>query len=210
MTDYFARAYCINLDRRADKLLDSFREFVKHDLRVHVYHAVDGNTVPYDGELKKGVIGCFMSHRNIIRMAKDLGLSSVLVLEDDVAFDDDLNTKYEAWESEVPKDWDMLYFGGNHNVREITRCSEHLMRATQTQTTHAYAVKSTAYDLILDRLSVMDKDVDVAYMDVQKQCNAYCFTPRLAWQRPSVSDIWNQHVDYSFIRDNDGCHKTMK
>ena len=210
VTDYFDGTYCINLEHRMDKWEECVNEFDKHELWVEHYKGINGDDIEYDGDLKKGVVGCFMSHKDLITRARDSGLNSILILEDDVAFDDELNIKFNEWYKEVPLDWDMLYLGGNHNVREVTKCDEHLMRATNTQTTHAYAVKNTVYDMILDRLEILDLDVDVVYTEIQKKCKAYCFTPRLAWQRPSVSDIWKQHVDYDFIRDNDGCHKTMR
>jgi GR25 family glycosyltransferase involved in LPS biosynthesis len=208
LTDYFGVSFFINLDSRPDKCDQTCHEIVKHRLGVMRYPAVDGGSVEYYGDLKPGVVGCFLSHKAIISLARENGIESVLILEDDVAFDDDLNEKFREWYKEVPDNWDMLYLGGNHNVKRIIgKISEHVLRVTQTQTTHAYAVKNTVYDLILDRLETLDKDVDVAYTDVQKQCNAFCFTPRLAWQRPGLSDIWQQHVDYDFLRDNDGCHK---
>lgn len=206
LTDYFDDAECINLAHREDKWQLCEAEFDKHGLTVWMYPAVNGNDVEYFGDLKKGVIGCALSHRNIIRDAKEMGLDNVLILEDDVEFDPELNEKFTNWITEVPENWDMLYLGGNHNTkRHDNKISPHVLKLSKTQATHAYAVRHTVYDLILDRLNNIDKDVDVIYMDIQKQCNAYCFTPRLAWQRAGVSDIWNQHVDYNFLRDKDGC-----
>lgn len=210
VTDYFNGAYCINLLSRMDKWDDCVKEFNKHGLCVEWYQGVDGDKLDYDGHLKTGMMGCLMSHVNLITEARDSGLETVLVFEDDVEFEEGLNEKFNEWYKEVPEDWDMLYLGGNHNVRAVEKCNTHLMKCTNTYTTHAYALKHTIYDVLLDRINRKDLDVDVMYADVQRGCNAYCFTPRLAWQRPSVSDIWQQHVDYSFLKDNDGCHLTMK
>lgn len=208
VTDYFSAAVCINLPQRTDKRIECENEFIKHGLSVGIYPAIDGNKLNYNGPLKKGVIGCAKSHLEIILGADAMEYNSILIFEDDVAFDDQLNDKFNEWIKEVPEDWDMLYFGGNHNVKAITnKISDHVFRATDTQTTHAYAVRHTVYDRIIKRLQNIDKDVDVIYMDIQKTCNAYCFTPRLAWQRAGVSDIWQQYVDYSFLKDNDGLRK---
>jgi GR25 family glycosyltransferase involved in LPS biosynthesis len=207
LTDYFDKTYCINLDRRADKWDECLVEFNLHGLTVDRFSAVDGNVFNPTGGLKPGVIGCAMSHRRVIELAKGLKFKTVLILEDDVAFDPMLNYKFSEWYKEVPEGWDMLYLGGNHNTKVIERCSPHLLKATKTQTTHAYALRDTVYDMILDRLNNIDFDVDVIYMEIQKKTNAFCFTPRLAWQREGVSDIWNVHVNYDFIKDNDGCHR---
>ena len=205
VTDYFDKAVCINLDHRTDKWMECKDEFRKHSLYVDRWSAIDGNDEKYKGPLKKGVIGCALSHLAIIEVADLIKWASILIFEDDVAFDDQLNDKFNEWIKEVPEDWDMLYFGGNHNVKAITnKISDHVFRATDTQTTHAYAVRHTVYDRIIQRLQNIDKDVDVIYMDIQKECKAYCFTPRLAWQRAGISDIWGQYVDYSFLKDKDG------
>lgn len=207
VTDYFDKTFCVNLDHRTDKWETVSSDFILHGLSVERWSAVDGSKVEYSGSLKKGVIGCAMSHRDIITHAKEMSYKKILIFEDDVEFDPNLNDNFNAWYVEVPNDWDMLYLGGNHNVKVITKCTPHLMRATKTQTTHAYAIKNTIYDLILNRLNNIDLDVDVIYMEIQKICNAYCFTPRLAWQRPGMSDIWHQHVDYDFLKTKDGCHR---
>ena len=217
VTDFFDGAYCINLERRSDKWAECLKEFSKHDLLVYRFNAVDGSTLSGEFDIKdtigrarnhaKGIMVCALSHKGVISLAKKYMMDSVLILEDDVCFDNKLNEKFSEWIKEVPDNWDMLYFGGNHNVREIeNKISPHVFKATNTQTTHAYAVKETVYDMILNRLGNINYDVDVIYTEIQKQCNAYCFTPRLAWQRAGVSDIFNTHVDYSFLKDHDGCH----
>lgn len=210
VTDYFSKSYCINLSHRQDKWEECVDQFAKHGLVVERFEGVNGDDVQYDGAMKKGVVGCFMSHRNILEKAQREGLESTLIFEDDVEFDPELNKKFNDWYKEVPEDWDMLYFGGNHNVGYITKCNDHLMRATNTQTTHAYAIREKAYITILKRLQTLDLDVDVVYTQLQKTLKAYCFTPRLAWQRPGISDIWKQRVDYKFLKDLDGCHLGMR
>lgn len=210
ITDYFSKAYCVNLDHRTDKWEETLKEFNKHNLEVERFSGVDGDTVNYDGPLKKGVIGCALSHKGIVHKAKLRGHETVLIFEDDVAFEEGANEKFYEWISEVPEDWDMLYLGGNHNVKTIKKATEHTMRCTKTQTTHAYALRNTVYDWILERLTNIDLDVDVIYTELQKVCKAYCFTPRIAWQREGVSDIWKQTVNYDFLKDNDGQHASMK
>jgi glycosyl transferase family 25 len=204
VTDYFDKTYCINLDHRTEKWESVQMEFDTHGLNVNRFSATDGTKIFHGGILKDGALGCTLSHNNIVQSAKNIGLNSVLILEDDVVFDDELNEKFVEWIKEVPEDWDMLYFGGNHNVGVTEKFTPHLIKITNTYTTHAYALKETVYDLILKRFKNMNFIVDVIYAEIQKQCNAYCFSPRLAWQKAGYSDILNVHADYSFLKDNDG------
>jgi GR25 family glycosyltransferase involved in LPS biosynthesis len=217
LTDYFDGTYCINLNRRPDRWEDSLREFNKHGLNVERFEAVDGakltggyaikETVKGTGDITKGVMGCALSHLGIVEEAKARGLKTVLVLEDDVCFDDKLNEKFFEWVKEMPGSWDMLYLGGNHNARYATgRVSPHLLRITNTNATHAYALRDTVFDAIIERLRYIDFPVDIIYKEIQRKVNSYCFSPRLAWQREGMSDVLNIEVNYSFIRDNDGFH----
>ena len=41
-------------------------------------------------------------------------MASVLIFEDDVVFADQLERKSNACSSELPHDWDMLFFGALH------------------------------------------------------------------------------------------------
>jgi len=225
VTDYFSGALCVNLDHRKDKWAECKKEFIKHGLSVERFSAVDGSKFNYNGVIKRffgddkqdgiyddnhknAVMGCCLSHKKAICLAKQRGYDSVLILEDDVAFDEELNKKFNEWYKEVPPNWDLLYLGGNHGFRRGPKpplCSPHLMKVTQTLTTHAYILKNTIYDLVLDRLNIIDYDVDVIIMKLQSRMNAYSFTPRLAWQRLSISDIWGGYIDYKFLEDNDGC-----
>jgi hypothetical protein len=121
-----------------------------------------------------------------------------LILEDDAEFCDDFVALFEAWYQQVPDDWDMLYLGGNHNGLKVKQVSEHVGRVTEMYATHAYAVRGRAIERIINRLGVMNAQVDVCYAELQKGLNAYCFVPLLAFQREGYSDVLNTVVNYDF------------
>jgi GR25 family glycosyltransferase involved in LPS biosynthesis len=201
INDYFDKIFCVNLDRRPDKWELCEKEFAKHGLIVERLPAIEGKTIPYEGRLPAGAIGNAMSHSRILRIAKELGLQSVLIFEDDVEFDNRLQEKFSLWINEVPNNWDLLYLGGNHNwVETLPLCSPHLMKLDNTYATHAYAVKNTLYDLTTQRLETFSTEGDVIMAEIQKVSNSYCFVPNLAWQRAGVSDVFNRYVDYSFLK----------
>jgi len=202
INDYFDRIFCVNLDRRPDKWTLCEKEFAKHNLTVTRFPAIEGSTIPYTGRLPAGAIGNAMSHAKILRIAKEEGLKSVLIFEDDVEFVDGLQEKFTEWVKQVDVNWDLLYLGGNHNwVREIPLITPNLMRITNTYATHAYAVKNTLYDLCITSLETLSTEGDVIMSQIQKSCQAYCFRPHLAFQRPGISDVFNRYVDYSFLKN---------
>ena len=63
INDYFDRVVCINLDRRTDRWAECVELVAKHDLRVERVSAVDGRTLADTPYLKKGMLGCVLSHR---------------------------------------------------------------------------------------------------------------------------------------------------
>ena len=79
ITDYFDFTFCINLLSRPDKRDESYNEFVKHRLDVMFYEAVNGDNIDYSGPVKKGNIGCSMSHLEVIKLARYWNEPTVLI-----------------------------------------------------------------------------------------------------------------------------------
>ena len=77
--DYFDAIYCINLDKRPDRWEWVKKEFEKMGIedKVKRFPAFDVN---------KKHVGCALSHRYIIKLAKENKYNNVLILEDDIYF----------------------------------------------------------------------------------------------------------------------------
>ena len=109
INQFVDKIFCINLKHRTDK-----REFIKkqcskYKLDVTFFKAIKN---------KKGWIGCLQSHLNILKIAKKERLKKILIIEDDCLFlqEPSINNK------ELPKDWEMLFLGGNMR-RKSSKCS---------------------------------------------------------------------------------------
>ena len=164
MNEFFDHIFCVNLDRRPDKWELCLKEFAKWDLNVERFSAIDG-TLHWKIEHKvpPGSIGNCLSKIKIIELSKERKYKSVLILEDDVEFQDDFRHKFLKWSNEVPKDWDMLWIGGNHNwVRDIPLFAPHLIRITNTYATHAFALRDTIYDAVLNKLRYRSRVMPIA------------------------------------------------
>jgi glycosyl transferase, family 25 len=205
LTDYFDGTFCINLDYRLDRWRSALEEFKKHTLSVERIVGIDGSKLNLDfmHGFKKGAIGCSLSHLFAIKHAQQLGLDNFLLLEDDVQFDKNINELFSEYILEVPQDWDMLYLGGQHfhgmNLNQVT---EHVYRCEYTLAAHSVAIKSTVYDKFIYRLSDLSKPCDVHYAESHLEINAYVFIPHLTWQRGSYSDIEENYVDYTFLKNH--------
>lgn len=211
--NYFDGVFFINLDRRADRLDLITKQLEKVGISAERISAIDGSQLNPDPKIgngwnHKGVAGCALSHRKLIKMAKDKKLKSFLVIEDDTIFSDDFNEKIDFFMSQVPGDWDMIYFGGNH-LGKLKPVNTNIGRCTHTLTTNMYAMKDTMYDVVLENISESVEDlkmpVDVLYTNIQnnRKYNCYAFKPQLAWQDSIFSDIENKSQDLPYLRPKD-------
>jgi glycosyl transferase family 25 len=204
LSKYFDKIYCINLDRRTDRWEETLIELKKWGLedKVTRFSAVDGSTIPQiNNKINKGELGLVETHIKIITEAKNNNYKNILILEDDITFTDEI-TKIEFYFEQLPKTWEILWFGGNHNTHvgaTINKINENILKCHQTYSTHSIAFNEKIYDLVLNLLEKKEKPVDVYYSDIQKIYECYSFYPSIALQRPSYSDIQNRMQDNRWL-----------
>src|SRR6185436_5770694 len=83
----FPHKVCINLDRRFERWEQMQNKFEQHGMQsVQRFAAVDGDTstTPPHSDGTPSANGCLLSHLEVVREARRLGLSNVLIFEDDV------------------------------------------------------------------------------------------------------------------------------
>ena len=119
-----------------------------------------------------------------------------LVVEDDVQF-----INVEFWMdifNDAPKDFDLLYLGGNVIEPNNKRVSEYWWQCTDTWTTHAIIYSFAGAKKILELW-----DGELIYDEFlrrnQPRLKAFICKPFLAVQRPGYSSLQNQMVNYSHI-----------
>lgn len=192
---YFDHVYCINLDSRTDRWADCEKEFAKYNLSVERVSAFTPADINFSVGVKGGEAALIMTHKKILEDAKEKGYNNILVLEDDVEFAEDINECL----SEIPENWDVVYFGGNHYHGAPAKITDKIAIANKTLAMHCVAINSTIYDRMLEKIHY-SFPIDVIYAENLYLFNSYVFVPSKAWQRPSWSDLLQQHVDYGFLR----------
>lgn len=198
INSYFDKIYCINLDRRPDRWQDCQYEFEKHDIIVERFSAVDGKALGQISSLLPGQIGCLISQLNIIKKAKELGLSSVMILEDDVEFCENFSIKFNECMNLMPENWNMIFLGANH-IQRPNKINEKIYKLNYSYSAHCYAINNNMFDLLINNLSSLNHPLDVIYANMQSSINAYVVNPHLVWQKPGYSDICEQYVDYTHV-----------
>ena len=195
--NYFDNIFCINLDERKDRWVEVQKEFNKFNLTgVTRFSAVNGKTLPKPHALLDGELGVLESNLKLVKYANENKLPNFLMLEDDVVFSEEVNN-LDKYMLNIPDDWDMIYFGGNHKYSHPPQqINETTLKLHYTVAIHCVAIKSTVYDVIENILSKKSKQVDNYYTLVQQSFNVYCTNPSIAFQREGFSDIQNRVVNY--------------
>jgi glycosyl transferase family 25 len=191
LNEAFPHKVCINLDRRPDRWQRMQLKFAEHGIQsVRRFSALDGDVldIPAHWIHTPGAYGCLLSHLEVIREARQLGVSSVLIFEDDVVFDPNLQEKFGTFIEEVPSDWDMLFLGALHKDKPI-RIAEHVARISKANSTYAYALRSTVFDDFIELNRKAEEVLDINSFVLQQRFNCYCFVPNLAWVEAEYSDV---------------------
>ena len=125
LNTFFGRVAVINLKTRADRREEMSEQLQGIGLsfdspRVELLEATKPQHA--GGFESVGAHGCFMSHLAVLRQARDQGVSSVLILEDDLNFCERFSEKFEFVARFLTSEpWGMLY--GSYFVSEPLKTS---------------------------------------------------------------------------------------
>lgn len=194
----FDRIYCVNLDEATERWKLCQEQFDKYQLDVNRVSALKG-----DGSIlntsQRGNQGLIRTVRKIINETIKDNLKTILILEDDFQFVDGFDILFEKYVKQVPNNWDLLYFGGNH-IEATIPISENIHKMQHTYATHSYAMKNTMFEKILNQFENDKLPGDYLIANMMKSINAYVFKPHLSYQRSGWSYIEGREVDYSFLK----------
>ena len=204
--DRFDKVYCINLDRRPDRMKHFEGQVKKYGLgEFERFSAYDGkklNIKDHSYNMSIGNLGLVLSNLEILNICKNKKYNNVLIIEDDCLFTDEV-LKIEEYFNLLPSDWDMLYMGGNHNLhvgaKPPIEINSKVIKLHTTYSTHFVALKSTVFNHINVILEKRNVPLDVGYVQLQKVFNAYSFSPAIAKQIKDYSDIQNKITDYDWL-----------
>jgi hypothetical protein len=193
MWHYFDRIYCINLDARHDRWAQVYAECVRVGFRPI---RTPGVMVDHDR-----VLGFNLAQIHALATGLESGADRFMIIEDDVMFKN-LSHLSSAL-SELPVNYDMVYLGANVREERPVFYSQHLRVLRDAWTTHAVGyTKESALSI----MAMFDPNGKVIYdewlrVNILPQGRSYIVAPQVAVQRPSYSDIWQTHADYTSLYD---------
>lgn len=132
-----------------------------------------------------GTIGCFMSHRDLLRkILKEEGSSKIaLILEDDAIIPEDALTKIDVLIDGLPSDWHICFLGKNEV--DSVGYREHIVKLTnrfnslKNYGTWAYLVHVPHIELILNCLERISDPIDTQYNYYTDRINTYLAKPNI-------------------------------
>jgi GR25 family glycosyltransferase involved in LPS biosynthesis len=193
INNFFEHIYCINLEKRFDRWEECQKEFEKLSIKnVEQFDATDGHSLP-NYRIRPGEAGIVASNMRLFQDAIQKNYSNILVLEDDVEFSLDTNHLL----SQIPEDWEILYFGGNHSMGTPQIINDKIAVANKTLAAHAIAFKKCVFEKLLELMN-FNEQIDITYAYNLHLFKSYVFYPSIAWQKAGYSDINNDFVNYDY------------
>lgn len=218
--NFFDDAYYINLDYRTDRrekfetktqklgftaqrfpaiqpALDEIPDSLKREL-----NSCKDKDTPYFEKyrrLKANEVGCCLSHKAIVKLAKDRNLNNVLIFEDDCDFLPDWDHKIQAVVNDLATvDWDVLYLGGELNNDAISITDNIALATGGVYCCHAYAVNRKFFDRIIDFDINWCYIIDTFLINVNHETRRYIVPKQLlAIQESNYSDLRGHNTNIS-------------
>ena len=207
------KAYVINLDERVDRWEWMQGQLASAGIEAERFPAisirdlaalpppqalrqfllkVDGDAPGFERKLL-ATWACMQSHLAILRLAREQGLASVLVLEDDCEFEPFTKALIARLDKQTPVlGLDFLYLGGTlKKGGNFYRLSSNVRAVSRVRLAHAYVVSASVYGRIIDEAPESGLPIDWYYSEILlSSIRAGISSPQLAFQRlDDVSSI---------------------
>lgn len=195
--------YVLNLKKRTDRKNHILSELTKIECtEFTLFEAVDGNDLVNNTKLKSGMFGLINTYLKIYDDWKLKGSENILIIEDDCVFVDDFNQKLQLYMDNIPNDWEMLYFGANHNYHvghKTEKINDYCIKLNNSYSAHCVVLKSHVFEELINNIKNFTVENDVMMAKLQTKYNAYSSIPNLTSQLPNFSDIENGVRDYNWL-----------
>jgi len=206
-------AYVINLDERKDRWEQVSNALKDLPFNIQRFPAIKNNM---------GILGCGLSHINIIKKAKEQNLKYVIVMEDDVKpvenFKDlwpsvkkYLETHMDKWEIFLGQNsYYALFSSDTSTIQPLCKLNENikLYYTNESTATQFVIYNSSIYDKYLELEQYLNENVYVPEKHAIDRWSSYnkmkivtCI-PFIALQQISYSDIVKMKVNYDASFEN--------
>jgi GR25 family glycosyltransferase involved in LPS biosynthesis len=195
--------YVINLKERSDRKIHIESELKKINCEKYkLIEGVNGNLIDNPTRLKNGMFGLITTYLKIYEDWSKNDCDDIMIIEDDCLFVNDFNEKIKVYFDNVPSDWDMLYFGANHNYHmgmKTLRVNDKCIKLNKSYSAHCVLLKKQVFEELIENIKNFSIENDVMMANLQNKYNAYSSSEALATQIESYSNIENKIVNYDWL-----------
>lgn len=195
--------YVINLKERTDRKLHIEDQLKKINCTEYkLIEGINGNTLLNKTRLRNGMFGLVNTYLKIYDEWIQKDCDDIIIIEDDCLFVENFNEKLEDYIKNVPSDWDMLYFGANHNYhmgKKTIKINEKCIKLNNSYSAHCVLLKKKVFEELIENIKNFSIENDVMMSNLQNKYNAYSSSEVLATQIESYSDIENKIVNYDWL-----------
>jgi len=203
LNDLSNSIYVINLKERLDRKLHIEDQLKKINCDNYIlFEGIDGKKFNNPTKFPSGMYGLLKTYLNMYDHWSQSPKENILIIEDDCVFTDDFNEKLESYINEVPTNWDMLYFGANHNYhmgQKTEPINDKCIKLNNSYSAHCVLIKSYVFEELINGIKGFTIENDVMMTNLQKKYNAYSSSNTLTTQLVSYSDIQDKVMDYNWL-----------
>jgi glycosyl transferase family 25 len=208
------------MDKDTDRLNKMTKECNKFNIKFQRFSGIDANNLSIKEKNKyvtnfcqkyctNGMIGCGLSHFKIYEDVIKNNYNNVLILEDDVYFDDNFHNILNDSLKELPKDYDILYVGSfGLSSKEINYDHNYLLKLLSNKKkqnnsfntifcpefplgTHGYIVSNQGCKKILKNIKKINYHIDWQINLTNKNLNIYATNEKIVYQHWEESNNSN-------------------
>jgi len=217
---------CLGIDKRIDQHQILIEQFIEHNCVLEIFMAGDGETLPSDKynriDTKPPARGGYVAWRNrpnswnafqcfrtIINNAKDGGLTTIGIYEDDCELLPNINDVLEKATEQLQRrklPWDMLYLGANHTFAITEEWGPNLLKLNGSGCWHAVLINNennNMFQAILD-LPQRGPIDQMTGQVLHKKYNCFAVWPTVAIQKPGYSHCEGVNLSYNHYWKNKG------
>jgi len=180
------KTYCINLKKRKDRKIKMKRIARKKKIKFILIKGIEG-----------GHIGCKKTHCHIIKNAVKNKYDIIWIMEDDIKVVAPLQI------NECPKNWDILFLGGEIIKKYNLETTNKEWIWCQSYFTHSYIINLKNEKLVNEILAIENNNKIKSYKQfittkICKKYLTYIHNPILMTQYDDYSDCEKQDISYEF------------
>jgi GR25 family glycosyltransferase involved in LPS biosynthesis len=201
MSNNIDKIIYINLEKRKDRREQIEDELNKFNLSYERFEAIQTEGF--------GILGCGLSHIQVLKIAKERNYKNILIFEDDFTF----IVSKEEFENNLINffnlniDYDVLFL--SYNIEKYEELNNNLInKVIESRSASGYLVNSKYFDILINLLEgsmIKLKETkmhwiyanDMIWHQLQKKDNWFYFINRIGKQREGYSDNAGRVINYN-------------